>query len=92
MLSIDKIGIYAKGHIAIKWEDILSIKRIRKRAGSGEDEYMRIFFLIQTKQLRTPIEFEISNLEISEEDIIKAIRGFSDFNIYDATYEDSWEK
>ena len=85
VMRVSNEGVYHNDFGLMKWDDILSIKRARK---SGGDHYT-IFFLFQTNRSSEPYKVVISGLDCSEEALIKLIRGFRDYNIYEVVY-DEW--
>jgi hypothetical protein len=79
VMVINNDGVFHKKHGLMKWDDILSIKKTRRQSGDSEI----VILLFQTTRSSSPYEISISNMDISEEEIIKTIKKYKDYNIYE---------
>lgn len=84
LMAIDNQGVYHKSFNQKTWDDILSIKKTRKESGDSE----LVFFLFQTTS--GTYEINISNLDVSEDELTKLIRKYRDYNIYEVPYNE-WD-
>jgi len=84
IMAIDERGVFHKVYGQMLWDDILSVRKTRKR--SGEDE--PIYFRFQTTRSSMPYEICISNLDIGEGELIKVIRRHRGYNIFEVPYEE----
>jgi hypothetical protein len=84
VMAIDKQGVYHKKYGQMNWDDILSIKKTRKQSGDSEV----VFLLFQTKRSSAPYKISISNMNISEHELVKIIGRHNDYNIYEVPYNE----
>jgi hypothetical protein len=84
LMAIDSQGVYHKAFNQKSWDDILSIKKTRKDSGDSE----LVFFIFQTTS--GAYEINISNMDVSENELIKLIRRHKDYNIYEVPYNE-WD-
>jgi hypothetical protein len=84
IMTIDNHGVYHKKFKKKKWDDILSIKKTRKKSGDSE----LVFFIFQTTS--GAFEINISNLDVSESELTRLIRKYKDYNIYEVPYNE-WD-
>jgi hypothetical protein len=84
VMTIDTQGVYHKDFNQKKWDDILSIKKTRKDSGDSE----LVFFIFQTTS--GDFEINISNFDISEDELTRLIRRHKDYNIYEVPFNE-WD-
>jgi hypothetical protein len=85
IMRIDDSGIFHKKFGLLKWEQILSIKKKKKT----DEEDGEVFLLLQTPNVFKPFEINVSNLQISETELIRIIRKFRDYVITEI-HDDDW--
>jgi hypothetical protein len=85
VLTIGSSGVYCNKFKFKQWDEILSIKKVKKPTSDSNI----IYFVFQIVDSAEPYKVNVSDLDISPKKLEQVIRKHRDYNIYEIM-EDEW--